>query len=1048
MATKTTTAFESAYQKLNEGQRKAVDTIDGPVMVLAGPGTGKTQTLTVRIGNILQKTQLDPWNILCLTFTESAAAEMRERLASLIGPSAYHVHISTFHSFCNSVIEEHPELFAISSDFRPLADVERVQMIQDILDSLPGTSALKPFGAPYLYLKDCSSHIQTLKQEDISPEAFKETLKRLESFVKAVHKDIESFVATKPGDRTDADCEKILKVVSEAAKKHELPQLQQDQLQEIATTFAEQRDAAEGKREASKARTACKNSLHKFFSKISNSLARQQELQKVYVVYQKELQKQGRYDFEDMIILVVEELKNNEDLLADLQETFQYVLVDEFQDTNGAQNEVVALLANYDDTPNVFVVGDDKQSIYRFQGASLANMMMFYERYKDSLSVISLTENYRSQSNVLNAAASVIEKSTHLLANIVPGVEATLHPASGLPSKKFTQYVAESEDHEVKLLADGITKLLSDGTPASEVAVLVRFNKDAAEVAATLRKHNVPASLASGENALKNHAVQQWLEVWRYIANPARYDSLLSRIVQFDWWGIESLDGLKATRAAGDTRLSLTRAFSDTDLLQKAGASNPEAIVKLIQKLGSWHKQAANTTVSNFVTSLLEDSGWLSSIASNEKRLFELEHMSTVLQVAKDIDTRRQPLSLQDFIEVLDMHVRHDVALMTPERKLGKNTVTVMTAHKAKGLEFEHVFLPRMVDKTWGNTRAPYKLSLPDGLVQGDVVAEGEHEEDERRLFYVAITRAKKTLTFSRAKMKSGEKLNVPSLYLLDIPGDVLETQEVVEAEGATAERLTAELSSQTSEPNIREWIQGLLEGYVLSVTHLNHYLEDPALFYERHILRIPSVRTPYQAMGTAAHNALDDFFKEFKGTGKIPKKDYVISQFEQYLEREALTDQEYKDALAVGKKELGAYYDFYKSSFAVDTLGEYDFRSHNVRVEGVPITGKIDKLEMLGDKKVNVVDYKTGSPERGLTKLKPGEKGDYFRQIVFYKLLCEHSPKFEYEMVSGEVDFIRPNKSGEFVKKKLQVTDKDMAELTETIKRVWSEIQELKFLG
>ncbi|MBI1833587.1 MAG: ATP-dependent helicase [Candidatus Andersenbacteria bacterium] len=1048
MATKTTSAFEEAYSRLNKGQKKAVDTIDGPVMVLAGPGTGKTQTLTVRIGNILQKTQLDPWNILCLTFTESAAAEMRERLADMIGSSAYHVRISTFHSFCNQVIQDHPEIFALSSDWKPLAEVERVKLMQDILDNLPGTSSLKPFTAPYLYLKDCVQHIQALKQEDISPKDFSEVVKKLAAFAKEVGEEVKTFSEKKPTDRTDKDCESVLARVLAAAKKHKLPAVFDEQLKDVESNFITMGEAAEDKRTAGKARTKCKNDLKRVFTRIENNVPRWRELKKVYEQYQEALQKNGRYDFEDMIILVVQEFRRNKDLLADYQEQFQYILVDEFQDTNGAQNEVVDFLGSFDETPNIFVVGDDKQSIYRFQGASLANMLAFYEKYKEHAAVITLSENYRSQKIVLDAAAAVISRSKYSLAKLIPGVSIDLIPQAKITPKPITQYIVESSEQEVAVLADEISTLLKKGVSPKEIAVLVRYNRDAADIAPALRKFNIRASLAAGENALAQTAVIQWLSIWRYLLSPSGNDYLLADIIRFSWWDISALDSLRAIHAAGRQRRTLTTTFTDKQLLIEAGVENPAKIIQLIELLASWEKLAANTTISNLVTTMLEESGWLQHIQDDATGLAALQHMSRVLEQTKEIAGGDHSFSLKDFVELIDLHIRHDVPLMTPQRRLGKDSVTVMTAHKAKGLEFEYVFLPRFIDKSWGGGRTPYRLPLPDGLVKGDLVAEGEAEEDERRLLYVALTRAKKNITISRARVNAAEKPVAPSLFLHELPEETLKTIEKQEKSEDAGKRLVeGELSSSppASSSDLKDWVRQILDGYVMSVTHLNHYLEDPHLFYTRHILRIPSVRSFYQAMGTAVHNALDDFFRRFSESGKLPPRSFLLERFKRHLQREALTKQEFEDVLAVGNEQLGGYYDFYKTGFVSKTLGEYDFRSHNVRVDGVPITGKIDKIELINDKEVNVVDYKTGAPEKAAVRLKPG--GDYHRQIVFYKLLAEQSPEFKYDVISGEVDFIRPTKSGKFVKKKIEVTGKDLEELAQTLKRVWQEIQELKFL-
>lgn len=210
--------FEELYQMLNDEQRLAVDAIEGPVMVLAGPGTGKTQVLAMRIGNILRQTDLDPWNILCLTFTESAAVAMRQRLIQLIGEAAYYVRIHTFHSFCNDVIQEHPEHFALAKEWQALSDIERIEMFRKLLDELSGVSDLKPLGSPYMWLADIMSAVQSLKKEDVTPEEFKKLLTQVGQMVKDLEEPLSDFFKLKPKERSEAVCVGLIDKLSAKAE--------------------------------------------------------------------------------------------------------------------------------------------------------------------------------------------------------------------------------------------------------------------------------------------------------------------------------------------------------------------------------------------------------------------------------------------------------------------------------------------------------------------------------------------------------------------------------------------------------------------------------------------------------------------------------------------------------------------------------------------------------------------------------------------------------------------------------------------------------------
>jgi len=336
------TPFQKVYSALNENQKRAVDTIDGPVMVMAGPGTGKTQILTVRIANILKKTDTDPSAILALTFTQSAAKEMRQRLINLIGKDGYSVRATTFHAFCSDIINENPERFSRPAGSQAATELEKIEIITQILEN--GTFLLlKPLNNPTFYLKDVLGTISDLKREGI----------------------------------TDKKYAKLVRSLSE--------DFQVEGLSLKKTAFGEK---------------------EKLVQKNLDLLA-------IYQQYQKELGKRGRFDFEDMINWVVEAFESDEEFLLSYQEKFQYILVDEYQDTNSAQNRLLFALASFwGESANLFVVGDPNQSIFRFQGASQENVKQFDKHFPKGVKIV-LTENYRSTQNILDAAQAVIEKNVY-----------------------------------------------------------------------------------------------------------------------------------------------------------------------------------------------------------------------------------------------------------------------------------------------------------------------------------------------------------------------------------------------------------------------------------------------------------------------------------------------------------------------------------------------------------------------------------------------------------------------------------------------------------
>lgn len=1046
--------FSKLYEQLNSEQRRAVDEIEGPVMVLAGPGTGKTQVLAMRIANILKQTQMDPWNILCLTFTESATVMMRQRLVSIIGEAAYYVRISTFHAFCNDVMQEFPEKFVTagvavsdmesSIEWQVLSDVERIEIFRLLLDGLSGTSPLKPFGAPYLFLRDVVEGVRQLKREGVGGDEYMGMIDSVEVLIKAVGSILNDFFALKPNDRTDNVCENVFSELSRVVKGLDSELLWVTVRKKFEDYFVE-RDKVEDKREAGKLRTKLKNEVKQQFGKMEKHLPRQKDLLKVYVGYMEEMAKRGRYDYEDMVVRVEEKLKEDEELLAHYQEQFQYVLVDEYQDTNGAQNEIVRLLGSFYPNPNIFVVGDDKQSVFRFQGASMENLLTMYERYRESVQVITLKNNYRSQQVVLDAADGVINNNTELISKYIPEVTTSLTGMSGREGALLQCMEFDSEDDEVYGVAKSVKELIEEGVDPEEIAVLYRFNRDADDLLEALKKNGVLVRLEAGEDVLCDIKIKQLLKLLSYIAQEQK-DEILADILQYDFWGLAELDVMKLLYFANN-RNRLLRVLVDEKLLKEAGIVKIKPFLDVAKKIAQWRVLEKNSTLQHFFEVIINESGFLSYILKNDEKLSLLNKVTTIFNEIKQLSKGGQPLGVVDFVKHINILQENGMTLTAEPWQGREKAVRLMTVHKAKGLEFEHVFMTKLTDRHWGNIRDMNRVPLPAGIIKFDPVSGQENNEDERRLFYVALTRAKQQVYLTSARHNDSGRELIPSIFVREVSDEFMQKIEVSATENVLEKQLHNLTMVPKREAHVQEWLEGKLKGYVMSVTHLNNYLECPKLFYYRNLLRVPAAKTKHMAFGTAVHNALRDFFAQYGVKGNVPDMDYLIEKFNYHLGLEDLIESEKSDSVEFGKKVLTQYYDFYKEDLVAKTLLEYDFRPHGVHLDDLLLTGKLDKVEITGDgKKVNVVDYKTGNPDNAAKHLRSGES--YRRQLVFYKLLGDLSPRFEYEVESGEIDFVQASKrTGKLVKKKFEISVDEVEELKETIKKVWGDIKELKFL-
>jgi DNA helicase-2/ATP-dependent DNA helicase PcrA len=1039
--------FVELYKQLNLEQREAVDTIEGPVMVMAGPGTGKTQVLTMRIANILRQTDTDASSILCLTFTESAAAAMRERLLNIIGTDAYRVRIGTFHAFCNDIIQENPEKFALAREWQALSEAERIEVLRDEIDRLPATSPLKPFGSPYLFLPDIIENLQWLKKEGIETEELKQLVRSSRMLIKEIGPLVSDYCGQRSTDRTEQVTSGLIEELKRRQQVTAAGKAVWQQVQEVVSDFREAGKQAENKRELGKVRTQLKNKLKKLVDGITKQVPRQEQLVQLYQGYQKRLKEMGRYDFDDMIMQVLAALEKDDELLAQNQERWQYILVDEYQDTNGSQNEVVNLISSWHDAPNVFVVGDDKQSIFRFQGASLENLLSFWQRYQQQIKVIALKKNYRSHQLILDAAGQLISYNRETVARYVPGTRATLTAANGNQIEKIEEMKFETEEMEGYGVAKRIEGLIEEGVAPADIAVLGRYNRDIEEMGGMLTKMGIPVALQVGFNVLREVRVQQFKRLVEWAINLA-HEERLADVLQYDWWGFKPLDVLKVIYFAGHNREGLLGVIMNEQKLKQAEVEQPEIFMEWAAKAAKWKRSVVNQPLIYVFDELLNDTGLLKRILHEPNGLNVLHALNALFGELKRMSEGRPDLTMEDFIDRLALMEENRLPLTAEAGLTGSKAVRLMTAHKAKGLEFEHVFIIKLVDRHWGNQQSRTKLSLPAGIVRFDPVTGQENDEDERRLFYVALTRAKKRLYWSYSQYNANGREQIPAQFRGEIGTELVEQkvwpadQTHIQERAHVAHRRT---ESKVNGEMIRGWAKEKLKNYVMSVTHLNYYLECPRMFYYRSFLHVPAAKNKHLAFGTAVHGALYDAWQMAKQTNQVTEK-YLFDRFRKRLRREILSEKDSQDSLFMGEVALREYFRFYGIKSGQQIELEYSFRRHGVMVGELPLTGQLDKIEFLNNDQVKVVDYKTGNPDSAYKESRPG--GKYHRQLVFYKLLCDESQRFKHQMVSGELDFIQPSKRrGKLVRVEYTISAKQVAELKETIEGVWADIKTLRFM-
>jgi DNA helicase II / ATP-dependent DNA helicase PcrA len=1006
--------FIQEYKQLNERQQLAVDTTEGPVMVIAGPGTGKTQILAARIGKILLDTDASPENILCLTYTDAGTLAMRRRLLQFIGPDAYKVNIHTFHSFCNDIIQENLSLFEKTA-LDPISDLERIQLFKTLIDAFPKNNPLKRYrGDVYFEMSNLKNLFSTMKREGWTPgfingkidEYLASLSSREEYIAKRATRDF------KKGDvRTD-------KIAEETERM--------DKLRAAVGEFDR---------------------------------------------YQDLMRQHDRYDFDDMINWVIRAFEENPPLLLSYQERYQYILVDEYQDTSGTQNRLISLLISFWDRPNVFVVGDDDQSIYRFQGANVENMLDFAHQYAKELLTVVLTDNYRSTQPILDISRILIERNQERLVTQIPGLSKHLvasHPRTGglhYPPQ-LQEYLSPRQ--EMTGITLHVEKLLAKGVLPGRIAIIYKENKYGEELARFLALKNIPVYSKRNLDLFTVPLVQQILLLLRYLwaEHDAPYggDEMLFEILHFKFFGIAPIEIAKlsvevADRQFGDQRTSIRRLLHEKasrparDLFD---TGLPEPLKRASRTLEKLIGDVSNLTLQGLFENIIRDTGLLASIITSPDKIWLMQVLTALFDFIKEESRRDPDLHLEQVIQIVDLMKTNGLALPLVKIAGSDRAVNLLTAHGSKGLEFEYVFFAGANAATWEKKRKPgggYKY--PDTLFSSGGNDESGNEE-LRRLFYVALTRVELHLFISYSRYRDDGKELEPSMFLAEIRDhyDLSFEKIAIPVEEQTAfdalpfgDAIAPEI--QAAEEDL---IGRMLEKFVMNVTALNNYLNCPLEFYYRNLIRIPSPKNEATEFGSAVHHALQRLFEKLKEDPqeKFPSRQEMLTDFEWYMRRhrEIFTREAFARRMEYGLEVLANYYDKYVTVWNKIVAVERNIR--NVIVRGVPLKGKLDKLEFQG-KEVNVVDYKTGDVDKAREKLAPpSEKdpngGDYWRQAVFYKILVDSYELKEWRVTSTEFDFVEPDKKKEYRKIKIMITPEDTTTVTQQIVQTWQKIQNREF--
>lgn len=930
--------YEQEYQKLNSQQKRAVDTVEGPVMVIAGPGTGKTQILSRRVANILINYHTNPEEIVCLTYTEAGASEMLDRLEGLIGEEGRNVRVSTIHSFCSELILENSDLFG--EEPKVITTAAKYEILKEIIDEhvTEESPLYKNSGNRYSSKEQLLELFTRMKRENLNKDDFE---KEIDEYFKMIDLSI-------PGDELYS---KFKYAINSKSKDKKVGDYKDKPLKEL------------------------QENMEKLLAGVE-----------IVEKYSDDISNHNYFDFDDMILWTIEKLEEDDAFQRSVSEGIKYLFVDEFQDTSVIQNKLVDLLVKGKKNPNIFVVGDDDQSIYRFQGVSADNIQIFDKKYKPTKIV--LEENYRSSQAIIDASRQLISHN--------PREEKVLVAAGDNKNYDYQLPILKSysnaKDEMYGVLSE-IEELIQSGVSPQEIGVIYGRNSYGEEFAKILRDNGIFVQMKENQDLFKEPIFKKIVAILKYLCQPSRDIRALRNIVYFDFFEVELSEIAKIRNLKKDEKITIP------------------SIAEIDKKLETIRKKVSRS--ENYLSPMYVLSDILKTLGIDEYIMKSKEkyHLVSVLnELYKLMSTEcllHPKLTVKGFLNQLSSLQEMKVSLPIEEISGSpSNCVQLMTAHGSKGLEFEHVFMMKCNDgknngKWPGGENNSGRFSYPPSL-NGKVENESQlKEEENRRLFYVAMTRAKKVLHLSYSDdsakthfINEFENFTDP----VDVTGSFEECQAIDEV---VIPKFSDDILSE------------ILGELSLSVSTLNAFLKCPLSFYFNKGLKLPSETNEAMVFGSIIHEVLEKIYismddsqsSELTVKTVLPLEE-ALQLFETIFEEKSYqlsSDRIKKDAYVRGRNIIKNLYK--KDGYLKDGVIAVEQHIKGIKlgdlldttvdlsaVSDVEINGKIDKIEC-EEGIIRLIDYKTGKAGNAKDKLvPPSEKephgGDYWRQAVFYYIL------------------------------------------------------------
>ncbi len=1014
--------FEAEYNKLNLQQKEAVDSIYWPIMVVAWPWTGKTQIIGLRTANIILKWSVDPSNILITTFTDAWVIAIRERLVRFLWNEAYKVNVSTIHSLSQDIIKTFPEKFLEYKAWTPIDDVDALESIKSIIDKLVKEKRIEALTTDYdkyFYLRDIKGKISNLKQEWVNIARLKLVTRKQEE------KYVEELAEIKP-------TLKKYETTKEKQAKHIL------KLEELAIFFDE---------------------------------------------YNNYLREHSLYDFNDMINFVLEKMKDDDELKHHYAERFQFIMLDEYQDTNDAQNQIIDMILSVsEDEPNIMTVWDDDQSIYRFQGANIENMLDFSTKYSNTKFIV-LEHNYRSNQQILDLSSQLIENNNERLSNKITSINKKLTASWALKNSKTEVKIlkANSDIEEKTFIINKIKELIKSWEEINQIAIIVRWNREVKEWSELLDQNKIESESKLKSNILNSKYVNLILDYLDIISNPYTDEEKLVNLMRTSLVWLNQIDILKINRDlyiknySRKFKLKMMDFLVELDLNSEENElnlNNPELIIEFRDNLLDFQSNYSLTNIVEFFSHFIEKT-WILAYIETHWNFDDIQDIYTLFNKIKNYANLDNNFTITKLLDKINLFKQYNYSISRQIVKENKIWVQILTAHSSKWLEYNNVFIPGLYNWNWEGKRIIDRLKLPEWIAW-DWLQESSFEqiEEDRRLFFVATTRAKENLFISFPAW-IGTKPLIQSVFIEETLWKYIEIG-IWSSNKEIEEVVKNDLKNDLIEYRELEfdYIQTFLENYKLSPSDLNTFLDEPMDFLNRAVFKYPFIDNQFTIFGKVYHSTLEFFYLTYKQEWILPSKESLVAKFKSLLNREILTPEEHEKLLEKGIKWLEWYYDLYSSKTNESIELEYSFRRKNLSFEWIPLTGTIDKIEKIWDRvqdidkqewqlaffkeTVALIDYKTWKAktlgqikwlDRYGNKKEWWWEGKYFRQLLFYKLLCELDSDFNsrFDIWAVALDFVE-GRDGHYKYIELDISDEEYNDFKSEMIEARNKIRDVEF--